>query len=229
MVRIGSAEFADYEQMQNRWNVLARAGGAPCPMPLVSQGRQRRTALISLAASIMLVVGVAGWLTLRHADSVEVTAAGTEFDVRIDPNHTVVTVSEGRGRVAPGTGAAGAGPPVDTATVRAGVGERVTYSESSRRLSVARVDTEVAESWRDGRLQFESDSLEDVAAVINRYGAHQIVVALALRQTRFTGTVSPGHVPDWLKALEQIYAVEMVDEGANGVLIQTRIGKSAHG
>jgi len=283
-----------YEQMQNRWNVLARAGGAPSPMPLVSQGRQRRTALISLAASIVLVVGVAGWLTLRHADvqvqrtaigeqrrmtladgsyidlapasrvsdrytlternvqlergqaffavahsavrpfivranSVEVTAAGTEFDVRIDPNHTVVTVSEGRVRVAPGTGAAGAGPPVDTATVRAGVGERVTYSESSRRLSVARVDTEVAESWRDGRLQFESDSLEDVVAVINRYSAHQIAVAPALRQTRFTGTVSPGHVPDWLKALEQIYAVEMVDEGANGVLIETRIGKSTHG
>jgi ferric-dicitrate binding protein FerR (iron transport regulator) len=55
-----------------------------------------------------------------------------------------------------------------------------------------------------------------------RYSAPQIVVARALRQTRFTGTVSPKHVRDWLKALEQIYAVEMVDEGANGVLIRSR-------
>jgi len=82
----------------------------------------------------------------------------------------------------------------------------------------------VAESWRDGKLQFQGDPLEDVAGVVNRYGATKIVVAPALRQIQFTGTVSPKHVRDWLKALEQIYAVEIVDQGANGVLIRSRTG-----
>jgi ferric-dicitrate binding protein FerR (iron transport regulator) len=65
--------------------------------------------------------------------------------------------------------------------------------------------------------------LEDVINAINRYTAPSIVVAPAFQQTRFTGTVSPSKVHDWLKALEQIYPVEVVDQGANGVLIRSRV------
>jgi transmembrane sensor len=159
-----------------------------------------------------------------HVNGLIVTAVGTAFDVRIDPTNTVVTVSEGRVTVAPGTDEASEGPRTNTETIRAGVGQRVTFSKSARRLSVATVDPRVAESWRDGRLQFVGEPLEDVVGVVNRYSAPQIFVAPALQQTRFTGTVSPAHVRDWLKALEQIYAVEMVDQGANGLLIRSRTG-----
>ena len=159
-----------------------------------------------------------------RVNSLTVTALGTAFDVRIDPGNTVVTVSEGRVTVAPAAAQAGGGPRADAETVRAGVGQRVTFSKSARRLSVATVDPKQAGSWRDGRLQFLGEPLEDVVGVINRYAAPQIVVAPALRQTRFTGTVSPTHVGDWFKALEQIYAVEMVDQGADGMLIRSRTG-----
>jgi ferric-dicitrate binding protein FerR (iron transport regulator) len=68
------------------------------------------------------------------------------------------------------------------------------------------------------------EPLEDVVGVVNRYIAPQIVVAPALQQTRFTGTVSPTHVRDWFKALEQIYAVEIVDQGDNAILLKSRTG-----
>jgi transmembrane sensor len=159
--------------------------------------------------------------------SLTVTAIGTAFDVRIGPSSTVVTVSEGRVGVSPGVDESAHGSDAQgEATIRAGIGERVTFSKSAHRLSVATVDPTVAESWRDGKLQFVGESLEEVVAAVNRYGATRIVVAPALLQTRFTGTVLLDSVHEWLKALEQIYAVTVVDQGVDGVLIR---GRGDHG
>ncbi|MGO9934840.1 MAG: FecR family protein [Steroidobacteraceae bacterium] len=157
-----------------------------------------------------------------HANSLTVTAVGTAFDVRIGPSRTVVTVSEGRVSVAPGADAAAGGSSVDTEAVLASVGQRVTFSKSAHRLSVANVDPKVAGSWRDGTLQFVGEPLEDVVAAVNRDSGLRIVIAPAFQQTRFTGTVSATKIRDWLNALEQIYPVEVVDQGIDGILIQSR-------
>jgi RNA polymerase sigma-70 factor (ECF subfamily) len=162
-----------------------------------------------------------------HVNSLTVTAVGTAFDVRMGPSSTVVTVSEGRVNVAPGADEAGGGPSTNTESVRAGVGQRVTFYKSAHRLSVATLDPKVAGSWRDGTLQFVGEPLEDVVGAVNRYSAPPIVVAPAFQQARFTGTVSPTNVRDWLKALEQIYAVEVVDQGAHGILIRSRADDGA--
>jgi transmembrane sensor len=156
-----------------------------------------------------------------HVDSLTVTAIGTAFDVRRAPNRTVVTVSEGRINVSPDIGASDAGARTVGETIRAGVGERVTFSGSAHRLSVAVVDPVIAEAWRDGTLQFVGEPLEEVVGAVNRYTARPLLVAPALRQVRFTGTVSPAHIPEWLNALEQIYAVDIVP-GVDETLIRSR-------
>ncbi len=161
-----------------------------------------------------------------HAGTLTVTAIGTAFDVRIGPSITVVTVSEGGVGVS-GVDESGHGSGAQRETIRASVGERVTFSKSARRLSVAAVDPKAAESWRDGTLQFAGETLEEVAAEVGRYSATRIVVAPALQQTRFTGTVMPNNVHEWLKALEQIYAVTVVDRGVDGVLIGARADHGA--
>jgi transmembrane sensor len=163
-----------------------------------------------------------------HVNGLTVTAVGTAFDVRIGPSSTVVTVSEGRVNVAPGANEAGAGADLDPPTVRAGVGQQVTFSKPAHRLSVATVDPKIAGSWRGGILQFVGEPLEDVVGEVNRYNARKIVVAAGLQQKRFTGTVSPANVGDWLKALEQIYPVEVVDHGPDGIHIQSRDNNGAH-
>lgn len=156
-----------------------------------------------------------------HANNLTVTAVGTQFDVRISPDATAVTVMEGRIKVSPDAEKMDQGG-TRTDIIRADIGQRVTFSNSARQFSVGTVDPTVAGSWRGGKLQFVGESLEDVVGVINRYSTKHIVVAPALQQTRFTGTVSPTTVRDWFKALEQIYAVEVIDQGTDGMLIRSR-------
>lgn len=163
-----------------------------------------------------------------QVNGLTVTAVGTAFDVRMGPNTTVVTVSEGRVNVAPGANQVGSGPSIKPDTVRAGVGQQVTYSKPAHRLSVATVDPKIAGSWRDGILQFVGEPLEEVVGEINRYSEQKIVLADAIRQIRFTGTVSTANVGDWLKALEQIYAVEVIDQGGNGFHIRSRDEHGTH-
>lgn len=289
--RADAMNLPAFEQMQRLWNAFPEASSTSLHAPPLVNRLKHRHGLMALAASVVLLVGVAGWFALRysddlmletavgeqrritltdgsrldlapdslvsahftlarrhvrlvrgqaffavahsavrpfvvHANDLTVTAVGTEFDVRISPSSTAVTVSEGQVTVAPEVvEGVGSGSRANTEMVRASVGQRVTFSKSAHRLSVANVNPNVAGAWRDGTLQFVGEPLEDVINAINRYAAPPIVVAPAFQQTRFTGTVSPSNVRDWLKALEQIYPVEVVDQGANRVLIRSR----AHG
>jgi transmembrane sensor len=157
-----------------------------------------------------------------HVNGLTVTAVGTAFDVRTGPSNTVVTVSEGRVNIAPGAPSAGGGPGTLSETVQAGVGQRVIFSKPTHRLSVATVDPKAAGSWREGNLQFVGEPLEDVVGEVNRYSTRRIAVAPALRQTRFTGTVSPANVADWLQALQQIYPIRVVYQGTISIQIRSR-------
>ena len=275
-----------FEQMQRLWNAFPEMKAKILRPPAVASRLEHRNRLIALAASVVLLAGVAGWfawhysdeqvldtaigeqrrITLAdgslldlapgsrvithftlakrdvrldrgqaffqvahnatrpfivHANNLTVTAVGTEFDVRISPDATAVTVMEGRIKVSPDAEKMDQGG-TRTEIIRADIGQRVTFSKSTHQFSVGTVDPKVAGSWRGGTLQFMGESLEDVAGVINRYSTTHIVIAPALQHTRFTGTVSPPTLSDWFKALEQIYAVEVIDRGTDGMLIRSR-------
>ncbi len=120
-----------------------------------------------------------------------VTTLGTAFDVRTGPNDTVVMVSEGRVSVAPSPAQSPGDAGVSTETVHAGVGQRVTFSRSAQRFSVANTDPDGAGSWRNGTLQFVSEPLEDVVSAVNRYSSRHVTISAAFKETRFTGTLSP--------------------------------------
>jgi len=123
-----------------------------------------------------------------------VTAVGTAFDVGLIQQHREkrVTVSEGRVNVAPGTDEAGGGTRTNTETVRASVGQRSDIFKTARRLLVASVDPKIAGIMARRETAIRGANLwRTLSGVVNRYIAPQIVVAPALQQTRFTGTVSP--------------------------------------
>jgi transmembrane sensor len=276
-----------FEQMQSVWQGFSEARDTALHPYSEAARPKQRIRLFALAASVVLLAGVAGWFavsspaiqmfetavgerrsialadgshldlapasristrfsrlrrdvqlergqaffTVAHnatrpfvveVNGLTVTAVGTAFDVRIDPSATVVTVSEGRINVASEKGAADASPRLQPAIIRAGVGQQVTFSKPTHRFSVATVDPKVAGSWRDGVLQFMGEPLEDVVGEVNRYSTRKIILASALQQTRFTGTVSPENIADWLKALEQIYAIQVLDQDAGEIHIQSR-------
>ncbi len=154
----------------------------------------------------------------------ELTTNRSESD---DPAKQLLDRERANQNVASDAIQAAGSPELAPATIRAGVGQRVTYSKPAHGFSVASVDPKLAGSWRHGILQFVGEPLEDVADEVNRYSARRIVVAPEFQQTRFTGTVSPANVRDWLQALEQIYSVQVLDRGADGVLIRSRAHNDA--
>jgi len=151
-----------------------------------------------------------------RTDNLTATAVGTAFDVRTGADSTVVTVSEGSVSVVPRTANGEAG------LFRAHAGQQVTFSPAERRLSVAEVDPKIAESWRNGVLEFVGQPLQEVVGEIDRFAKRRIVLAASLQGMRFTGTVMPANVADWLEALKQIYPIEVVEEAADEIQIQPR-------
>jgi len=133
-----------------------------------------------------------------------------------------VTVSEGRVSVAPGAAEGSGVAAMDVELFRARAGQQVTFSPSAHRLTVAEVDPKVAESWRNGTLEFVGEPLLEVVGEVDRFVKRKIVVAAALQDIRFTGTVSPANIGDWLEALKQIYSVDVVDGGTDEIHIQAR-------
>ena len=279
-----------FERMQRLWNAFPETKAKTLHLPAAANRPKHRNRLTAMAASVVLLVGVAGWfawhysdeqvldtaigeqrrITLAdgshldlapgsrvithftlakrdvrldrgqaffqvvhnvtrpfivHANNLTVTAVGTEFDVRISPDATAVTVMEGRIKVSSDAEKMDNGR-TRTEIVRADIGQRVTFSKSADQFSIGTIDPKLAGSWRGGTLQFVGESLEEVVGVINRYSTTRIVIAPALQQTRFTGTVSPPILSDWFKALEKIYAVEVIDQGKDGILIRSRTRKA---
>jgi ferric-dicitrate binding protein FerR (iron transport regulator) len=97
----------------------------------------------------------------------------------------------------------------------------VTFSKPIHRLSLASIDLQVAESWRNGVLQFVAEPLDEVVAEVTLYSPRPIVLGDSdLRKLRFTGTVSQAHLDDWLAALEAVFSVRVIDRGADGILIR---------
>ena len=155
-----------------------------------------------------------------HAGDISVTAVGTAFDVRREPDGVTVTVEEGTVEIA-GNVFAKKGLPT---TWRAEAGYRLTYSSQGRTAMITSVDTSSALKWRSGELAYVWEPLGEVIEDLNRYSEHKVIINdPAIADLRFTGTVFTDSLADWVKAVEQAYPVR-ADRTANGdiVLVGTR-------
>jgi transmembrane sensor len=155
-----------------------------------------------------------------HAGDISVTAVGTAFDVRREPDGVTVTVEEGTVEIA-GNVFAKKGLPT---TWRAEAGYRLTYSSQGRTAMIASVDTSSALEWRSGELAYVWEPLGAVVEDLNRYSEHKVIIKdPAIAELRFTGTVFTASLADWVKAVEQAYPVR-ADRTANGdiVLVERR-------
>jgi transmembrane sensor len=150
-----------------------------------------------------------------HAGDISVTAVGTAFDVRREPDGVTVTVEEGTVEIA-GNVFAKKGLPT---TWRAEAGYRLTYSSQGRTAMIASVDTSSALQWRSGELAYVWEPLGAVVEDLNRYSEHKVIIQdPAIAELRFTGTVFTTALPDWVKAVEQAYPVR-ADSATNGDIL----------
>jgi transmembrane sensor len=150
-----------------------------------------------------------------QAGDISVTAVGTAFDVRREPNRVTVTVEEGTVEIA-GSTFAKIGLPT---TWRAEAGYQLTYSSGGRTAMISSVDTSSALKWRSGELAYVWEPLGAVIEDLNRYSQHKVIIKdPAIAALRFTGTVFTASLGDWVKAIEQSYPVR-ADSAANGDIV----------
>lgn len=167
----------------------------------------------SAARALRLVRGQAAFV-VAHGDPrpFEVSAnngrvrdIGTEFGVQLDADRVSVTVRDGTVELH-----AGAAGPALTLTR----GERVAYRADGSCSARERIDTETAFAWREGRLVFRAEPLEQVLAALARYHG----VRLAVGSSKVAALRVSGSFPtDDLKlALDTIAATLPVRIVKNG-------------
>lgn len=156
-----------------------------------------------------------------RSGSLWVTALGTEFNIRRSQDASWVTVGEGRVAIA-------ADDPVTGFPLAAVAGDRVSWLESARQITVSQVDPASAADWRYGRLSFIAEPLAGVIEELNRYSPRPITLAdRSLASLPFTGTIAQDRVDEWLLVVQKIMPVSVVDQGEAGLLLKPR-AKSRH-
>jgi transmembrane sensor len=137
-----------------------------------------------------------------------VQALGTVFDVHREPEGVTVKVAEGAVQVRTGP-----------AEMRLQAGHQVTYSMLTGLGPLRTVDPGRVASWRKGVLVFIDRPLASVVVDLNRYSPRVITVQDdAIRQVHVTGSVTVDGITEWLHALRDTAAVDVVESGRDLIL-----------
>jgi transmembrane sensor len=169
-----------------------------------------------------------------HAHGVDVRAVGTAFNVRVDPAHVEVLVTEGRVAVDQAVaGASGEGAGIEAreqaASPSAGLvpllldaGERAIVSLAGETVpavsAVPPAEIARALAWQPALLDFESAPLGEVVAEFNRRNHTQLVVADAgLRDMPIVASFRSDNVEGFVRLLELTAGVRV--ERRDGTII----------
>ena len=145
------------------------------------------------------------------ASGITVRDIGTAFDVRRSDSEVAVAVTRGQVRV---TAAGDAAHALD-----AGAEQRVVWNAATHALSLGVTTPEQATGWRSNRLEFVDEPLLVVIASVNRYSRKPVRIAgSGVAGLSFTGTVHADDIDGWLRALPQVFPLQ-VAMGASTVTL----------
>jgi transmembrane sensor len=149
-----------------------------------------------------------------------IRALGTQFDVYLKPEGTVVTVLEGRVAVSdPRSGPAlesdmagtpNAPPPAAVLLVS---GEQVTVSPHAA-MAAKRANPTVATAWTSGKLVFDETPLEEVVREFNRYNPRPLVIEdVHLLSFHISGTFEATNSEQMVRFLSRRFALVVHESG----------------
>lgn len=159
--------------------------------------RDRRTVELIRGQALFEVQGDHARPFVVAAGTTDVTAVGTQFDVRRIGPGARVTLIEGRVDV---VSRADSGP-----RWRLSPGEQIS---TTGRQTVQRVNIETETSWTSGRLIFDGDTVETAVAEINRYSRAPIVLeAPGIARIAVSGAFDSRDTAGFASALVELYPV----------------------
>jgi transmembrane sensor len=139
------------------------------------------------------------------ANTAEVVAVGTAFDVHLSRDATLVTVIEGRVMV--GLSTAGNTGAAQTNFVAVKANEQITVTENGWPVTPVAVDAERETGWLRHQIVFENETLERVAAEMNRYSRLPIEIEPSLKSVQISGVFSTDSTDSFLVFLRSLDGV----------------------
>jgi len=144
------------------------------------------------------------------AGSAEVIAVGTQFDVYLQGESTLVTVVEGRVTVGPAGGHTGAQAGHPRTPMQVSAGQQVRVVRGELPLSPSEVDTHRTTAWLHHQIVFEHESLAVVAAEFNRYTTTPIEIEKsALRELLVSGVFNVDDTESFVAFLRSLDGVDV--------------------
>ena len=141
-------------------------------------------------------------------DDVTVTAVGTAFNIRRQPQQTLITVTEGEVKVVDNHAQAEAG---HSESVRAR--QQVVVGKKKGLGAVTNADGQSATAWQRQQLVFDGTRLSDVVAELNRYSIRQIKIAdPLLNSLQVSGVFRLDDPQATLRGLEASLSLEHVEQ-----------------
>lgn len=136
----------------------------------------------------------------------EVRAVGTAFNVRVTSDRILVSVTEGRVAVDPSQ-------TVARPEVMLSAGQQAGIARDGAVLE--RVSTLSAVTWLQGPFEYRGEELRYVIEDLNRYTDRRIVLTdESLGALRYSGTVFPDHLDEWLEGISGVLPVMVRDGGS---------------
>jgi len=189
---------------------------------VVSYAADRRDVTLVAGQALFEVAHNAARPFVVTAGSRKVTAVGTAFDVRLDPQQVRVTMIEGKVKVERARSPVWRALVPDARSLVAG--QQMTASNQSADATVRQADIATETSWRDGVVVFDDEPLSQAVAEINRYALLPIVVGDAqLSQFRVNGRFRTGEPSVFVGAVTAYFPVEaQVQPNGETVLVARR-------
>lgn len=153
----------------------------------------------------------------------QVIATGTAFNVEAIDGGVRVTLVEGHVvvRQAPQSGA----PDAEEGTIIAKLspGDQLTdVSGAIARLNHTANLLGIT-AWRQGKLIFDNDRLDDIVARMKHYSATQIVITdPSIANLRISGVFNAGDIPALVDALKRFFPIEAYSDGPNQIRLVPR-------
>ena len=151
-----------------------------------------------------------------------VTALGTQFDVRLDPDRIEVVLLEGRVAVDHDSPSILERVNIRKSHVELKPGEKLVAALGEP-MTVTDTNAQRVTSWRQGWVVFDNETVGSAVAELNRYADHPLTVLdETVRNLRLSGVFRVGQPDRFAAIIQELLPVKAV-EGTHGetLLIQT--------
>lgn len=152
----------------------------------------------------------------------QVTALGTEFDVRVGERLFEVTLIEGRVGVAPARNVV-LSPTTAASLAELRPGQQFVAADGSRPL-VRVADVGRVVSWRNGQIVFENERLDAAIAEMNRYSRRKVVLGdPQLASLKISGAFNAGDTHTFVEALTSYFPIQRDPRDDERVVLESRL------